>query len=451
MTVLPSNFRVYVSVLIGHFGLGISFFCLSWSSPILAKLDGTDDNPLGRKLSSIESSIIASLPNVGGLLGSFFFGFIARKFGRRIAMISIGIPTLVAYPLLAVTTNIWEIYIARLLCGLTFGGFLTVDIMYFAEVSESSNRSVLGTAMMFFQSIAGVILLIIGPATTYFEFHVIFSVFSPVYLILAYLFLSESPFYLVQKDYKKAEDCLKKLRGTNIVQDELDDIKRSLENNSQAHLREMFESRALTKGLLIGCGLTIFQQLNGLTVVTTYCQEIFDEVEGGVPSHIAPILFSSILFLPSFAAPVLIQKLGIRIPLLASCIGIFISEFIFGSYFIMKDLGVTVSSLSWLPLCSILVFGISNSLGFCPIALAIVGEIFPMNYKEIATSVCATLFNTFAFLAVLTFPYLRDFFGVGIVFWIYGGLTVVCTCFSYVFVVETKGKTLNQIIKELDT
>ncbi|KAL3266526.1 hypothetical protein HHI36_010694 [Cryptolaemus montrouzieri] len=344
MKVLPNNFHVYVSVLIGHFGLGISNFCVAWSSPILAKLGSLEDNPLGRVITSLESGVLAALPTTGALFGSYCFGYGSRTWGRRPTMIAIGFPTLLAYPMLAYSTNIWEIYIARILCGISLGGAVLTDTIYFAEISGAKDRAFLGTAMTIFINVAGLLVLIIGTTTSYFVFHVILFVFSPIYLILAFFFLSESPFYLIQKDSRKAEACLKVLRGINSVEKELYDIQYSLENNTEVHLGDIFSKRALRKGLIIGLGLVIFQQLTGGSVISTYCQELFQGVEGGIPSEVVPVIYTIVTFVVSFLAPVFISRFGVKNMLVISTIGMSIALFIFGSYFVAKNTGISVSS-----------------------------------------------------------------------------------------------------------
>ncbi|KAL3266525.1 hypothetical protein HHI36_010693 [Cryptolaemus montrouzieri] len=133
-----------------------------------------------------------------------------------------------------------------------------------------------------------------------------------------------------------------------------------------------------------------------------------------------------------------------------STIGVCVSLFIFGGYFVAKSNGISVSSLSFVPFIGMLMYGVMNSVGFAPISQVILGEIFPMQFKEIVNSLCSIVFYISTFLMLMLYPYMRDALGLGAEFWIYSAFALLCTIFSYFYVIETKGKTLNEIIAELN-
>lgn len=55
---------------------------LSWTSPILPKLE-EDGGPLGSKITSEESSWIASLVPLGTIPGSFVAGYLGERYYRK--------------------------------------------------------------------------------------------------------------------------------------------------------------------------------------------------------------------------------------------------------------------------------------------------------------------------------------------------------------------------------
>lgn len=135
--------------------LGYGVTC-GWASPSIILLT-SDETPLpSGKISMDEASWIASLICVGGLIGNIMFGFITSKFGRKIPLIFITIPTIVSgfhfsinlklilkldyfyqfgWLLVLFAQNIYYLYAARLLNGFVGGGFYTIVPQFLSEIA----------------------------------------------------------------------------------------------------------------------------------------------------------------------------------------------------------------------------------------------------------------------------------------------------------------------------
>ena len=68
---------------------------VSWTSPYLPLLM-SKDSPIGHPINSAQASWIGSLISVGGLIGTFFYGWLSEKVGRFWALILAGIPQIVS-------------------------------------------------------------------------------------------------------------------------------------------------------------------------------------------------------------------------------------------------------------------------------------------------------------------------------------------------------------------
>lgn len=128
---------------------------ISWTSPIYSKLYSNDSsiNPLGKPITEKQDSWIGSLLNIGAMLGTFPYGYLAERFGRKATLLSIALPHFVAYLAMAFAQNVYIIYFGRFLGGLAVGGGYTLLPMYIAEVSEDSNRGMFGVTLGIFWSI----------------------------------------------------------------------------------------------------------------------------------------------------------------------------------------------------------------------------------------------------------------------------------------------------------
>lgn len=70
-----------------------------------------------------------------GLAGTIIYGCIVDILGRKIVMICVAIPQLIANILLIVGTNHYYIYCARFLFGMAAGGVFMMVPIFVAEIS----------------------------------------------------------------------------------------------------------------------------------------------------------------------------------------------------------------------------------------------------------------------------------------------------------------------------
>lgn len=130
--------------------------------------------------------------------------------------------------------------------------------------------------------------------------------------------------------------------------------------------------------------------------------------------HGAAIAVGFVQLLASMLSGLLIDTVG-RIPLLiVSSVFMSLALASFGSFVYYGhtnkllatanfDLDAPVGNNDWIPLLCVLVFTVAFSLGISPISWLLVGELFPLEYRGIGSSI-ATSFSYFcAFLGVKTF------------------------------------------------
>jgi len=91
----------------------------------------------------------------------------------------------------------------------------------------------------------------------------------------------------------------------------------------------------------------------------------------------------------------------------------------------------------------------SFAISLGPIFWLLIAEIYPLKIRNSAEGVAAT-FNWGANLLItLTFLTLVDKLGPSVTFWVYGICAIGAGLFSFYFVPETKGRTLEQIEESL--
>jgi MFS family permease len=128
--------------------------------------------------------------------------------------------------------------------------------------------------------------------------------------------------------------------------------------------------------------------------------------------------------------------------MLVGCAGIAISHTLLGFayHFGMKGLPVLV-----LTLCTIGCYAMS----LAPITWVLISEIFPNRVRGAAVSISVSALWIACFLLTFTFPLLNSALGPAGTFWLYAGICFVGFAFVLRCVPETRGKSLEQIEREL--
>lgn len=89
------------------------------------------------------------------------------------------------------------------------------------------------------------------------------------------------------------------------------------------------------------------------------------------------------------------------------------------------------------------------ALSLGPIVWVLIGEIFPNRLRSHATSLVVFCLWGANFVVSFTFPVLLKWLQSGYTFLIYALMCVLCLVFVNKYLAETKGKSLEQIEKEL--
>lgn len=119
---------------------------------------------------------------------------------------------------------------------------------------------------------------------------------------------------------------------------------------------------------------------------------------------------------------------------------------ILGLYFLLLDQkSEIVSDLAWLPLASLIIFLITNSVGYRTLPWVIISEIYPKDCKVIAGPLNGAFCWLVAFAVTASFGTIVDSIGAGPTFFMFSGLSLFGILFTYFFVIETKAKSMAEI------
>ena len=260
-----------------------------------------------------------------------------------------------------------------------------------------------------------------------------------------------------QKREEDARAALLRLRGGDYdVDAELKEIKETLEANerNKVSFSTSIQKRSSRIAAIVCFSLMFFQQAGGINAVIFYTSNIFESAGSSLDPKVATIIVGVIQCIATFVSSLVVDRLGRRLLLLLSDFFMLVAGVVLGLFFSLNDRKLvdedTIKTLGFLPVLSLSVFIIVFSLGFGPIPWMISSELFPSEIKSVASSAAGT-FNWFmAFLITKFYLNLKNAVGGDVTFYIFSGISLLGTIFVFFVVPETKGKSLEQIQKELN-
>lgn len=418
-----------------------------WSSPTIPKLLA------GNHVSEDEGSWIVSIMIFGFLFGPIPMKLLVDRCGRKFTMLASAVPVLFGWILICIGLpgSVWLLYIARLFHGIGTGMAYCACAIYLGEIASDSIRGSLG-ALICVMTSAGILMAYsIGPYVSVTVFPYILMV-PPVLFIGTFIWLPESAYYLIaKKNEEAAAKSLKLLRGQDNIEEELKQIKIAVEkaNENEGTFKELF-TKGNKKTIIIAIGLITGQQLCGSDAILGYSETIFHEIGGDLGASEAAIIMGVVQLLVTIVSSSIVDGLGRRPLLLGSTLGAAISLLIVGIFFFIKQ-SVDVSSVSWISVTSIMLFNITFNIGIGTVPFTMLGEIFASNVKALAAGVCLMVAAVVGSVITKLFEVVNSSIGIQYTFVGLGIFALLATIFIYFMVPETKQKSLDVILEELNS
>ncbi|XP_070160344.1 facilitated trehalose transporter Tret1 isoform X2 [Polyergus mexicanus] len=409
-------------------------------------------------ISISQFSWIGSLATLGAGAICIPIGILADLIGRKTAMLFMVVPFTIGWLLIIFSKSMLMFYFGRFITGVSGGAFCVAAPLYTSEIAESEIRGMLGSYFQLMLTVGILLSYVLGAVLENMITLSIISGIVPLIFFAVFFFMPESPVYYLKKgNQEAARKSLSRLRGDQYdVEVELQAHREALEKTSRRGVSfvVIIKSAAVKKGfwiaLVIAYGLMLFQQMNGVNSIIFYSSDIFAKAGSSLPPAKASIIIGAVQVISVFLSSLVVDKLGRRILLLASIVVMFLMTFILGIYFYCITHTTAFDNLKWFALIPLCVFLIMFSFGFGPIPWMMMPEIFAPEVKGIAGS-SACLFNWLAaFIVTKFYSDMVDAVQSYGTFWIFSSFCAIGIVFVYFMVPETKGKTLDQIQRELN-
>ena len=406
---------------------GYDWVVIGGAKPFYELYFGISDSP-------VLQGVAMSTALIGCLIGAMVAGSAADKWGRKpLLMLSA-----VLFTVSAIATGLFNDFtlfnIARFVGGIGIGVASALAPMYIAEVSptEIRGRMVSLNQMTIVLGIlsAQIVNMLLARDTTVAESQAwniewgwrwMFwaeTVPAALFLVMSF-FIPESPVFLELKNGR------------------IEGLKKA-----EAGLGELFQNK-YGKVLLLGLVIAVFQQWCGTNVIFNYAQEIFVGAGFDVDGMFINIVITGIAnVLFTFVALYTIEKWGRRTLILIGAGGLGLIYLTLGTCYFFEVKGVM---LVMLVVAAISVYAMT--LG--PVTWTLLAEIFPNRVRGIAMATCTFALWVGCCTLTFSFPSMNAALGSSGTFWIYSAICICAFVFLFKSCPETKGKSLEDLEKEL--
>jgi sugar porter (SP) family MFS transporter len=405
---------------------------------------------------------------VGCIIGTLMCVLLSDKLGRKRLLIFSGF----LFGLSALGTSLAGSFFAfnayRLIGGIAMGAALNLSPMYIAEIAPADKRGVLVTInqlMIMIGVLAAQIVnlliskldteLIASPTTQMIKeswsgqlgWRWMFgaeAIPALIFFILMFL-VPESVRWLVKNGQEKeALRILKKMGGERYAAEAVRDIKLTISQQhvAKVNFRELL-GRKMLKLIGLGVFLAFLQQWSGINVVIYYASDIFQAAGFNLQEMMVQIVAIGLVMLLSVLITIFtVEKLGRRkLLLLATSLMAAVYGLIGGGFY-TDHTGIF---LVVMVLLNVMLY----SLSLAPLFWVVLSEIYPNRIRGAAMSIGATAHWIANFLLTFSFPAIKQTIGWANNFWLYGLICLLGFIVLFFFLPETKGKSLEDIEREI--
>jgi SP family arabinose:H+ symporter-like MFS transporter len=417
--------------------------------------------------STVCQAVAMSIALLGCLVGATTAGALADRIGRKKLLLIAAIIFFFSSLATGMSGAFAVFIVARFIGGVAIGIAADISPMYIAEVAPAEIRGKLVTlnqltiviGILLAQVINMLIAEPVADNATVADIAMswngmcgwrwmFYAICFPSLLFFVFAcFIPESPRWLVRKGRaEQARRALKRIGSQEYVDGQIAQYDNALRSETEplaGHSCSLLRGRGMKKLLMIGVVIALLQQWCGINVIFNYAQEIFKAAGYGVSDTLMNIVITGIANLVfTFVAIFTVDHLGRKKLVLIGTAGLLLIYCVLSYCYYQQVNGVFMIVLV---VCAIGLYAMS--LG--PIAWVLISEIFPNAVRGVAMAISTGVLWIGSFLLTYTFPFLNKGFGTSGTFLLYAGICLLGFFFTLFQIPETKGKTLEEIEKEL--
>jgi sugar porter (SP) family MFS transporter len=410
-------------------------------------------------LSSFQQELVTSLLLVGAVAGALVAGRVADRIGRHPTVMATALVFIAGVLLAAFTPTYPVLLVARIIIGLAVGSASMIVPLYIGEIVPPSIRGgmVSLNQLAITTGILGSYLIDYGLSSTS-NWRLMFglAVIPAAALFIGMLFQNESPHWLIRQGrLDEARAVLRRVREKGAgqasadaaIEAEIKEVQDVASRTARTRTRDLFTDRVRPL-LYVGVLLAVFQQITGINTVIYYAPSLLQGAGfGSSAALLANVVNGAVNVGMTIVAVWLLDKVGRRPLLLAGTAGMAVGMVITALSFLGGS--HLTGALAVVAVLGLLIYTGSFAIGLGPVFWLLIAEIYPLRIRGAAMSV-ATMANWAAnFVVTISFLTLLTAIGGVGVFFMFGFLTLVALGYFWRRVPETKGRSLQEIERDL--
>jgi MFS transporter, SP family, arabinose:H+ symporter len=385
----------------------------------------------------------------GTVIGALFGGWPTDRFGRKPTLLFIGLLYLVGAIWSALATDVYSFIFARVLGGLGIGVSTIAAPLYISEIAPAAKRGLL-TGMFQFNIVFGILVaflsnaLLAGTGENAWRWMLGVAAFPSFIYAVSCLAIPESPRWLLTVGGQR-EQGLKVLRmiEPNATDAEITELSAEiLATSTQKGSTGGFWTKELKVPIMLAFLIAVFNQLSGINAILYFAPRIFELTGLGDKAALLQsvgIGITNLVF--TFVGLWLIDRLGRRTLLYIGSFGYIASLGLVSWAFFTEHYAIV-------PVC-IFAFIAAHAIGQGAVIWVFISEIFPNRHRAAGQALGSSTHWVFAALITTFFPGLVTAFPPGYVFLFFCLMMVLQLIWVRSMVPETKGRSLEQIQRQL--
>lgn len=468
--------RVSVSVNLVSFTYGVY---TGWPTMVKEQLESAE-SPVGNLMGTGSYSWVCSLGMPSAILGTFFWGLVADRYGRKVTGYLTMAPFLVSWMLLLTVKTLPALLVARLLGGLGASGAAINCPLYSGEVSDANMKAGLGSLFMLMYNV-GVLYVYAFGAFVDYDYLNAAGLAVSVLFIVAWYFMVESPTYLLQKnDPEAAAAALRWLRGVDddgggqkqggkkdavgdagagdVAADaaaEFGRLRERIERERAERERTSGETpvyfkRSTVRALIIGLVFQTGTQMSGINLILMDTKQVLDNSGSTVRPDVSCIVVGAVQLLASVVALFVVNRAGRKCWMIGTYMVTAASLFAVGLCSWLHEAGTFDGALyGAVPVASLSLHVAAFSLGVGMVPYIIYVEILQEDVRNVCMAVLMFWNNALGFGVVKAYPLMTGALGPSGSFWLFAAVCLAVVPFTYQYVPETRNKDPEAIEMEL--
>ncbi|KAL1631845.1 hexose transporter hxt5 [Neofusicoccum ribis] len=412
--------------------------------------------------SPARSGTIVGLLCIGTLIGCLCSAPLADKIGRKYSISFWAFFYIVGVIIEITSDTVWaQFAVGRLVGGLGIGSLSTCVPMY---QSESIPKSIRGAVVSSYQ-----LMITLGIWTAYMVTYGTEDSYSnsaqwripnglsalwAIILGTSILFMPESPRWAYRVGrVDEARTIMARLNGCErddeLINQDIRDIeeKQQAENTGGDHpWYEIFTGPRMLYRTLLGMVLQAGQQLTGANYFFYYGTTIF-QATGLENSYVTSIILGSVNVGATFIALWVAENCGRRKSLMVGAAWMFMCLFIYafvGHYKLPNGDGTNNAQAGQVMIVFTCLFIVAFAITWGPLVWAVVAELYPARYRATCMALATASNWLFNFLISFFSTFITNdidyFYGL-----VFGGSCFALFWIIYFFMIETKGRSLEEI------